>query len=78
MTAQQQESTTARRGEPFRPAFGGASRARHLAGGAKELLLDGVASVRRDVDTIEDLRDALALGVGPHTAEVAAKLGLYG
>jgi 2-phospho-L-lactate guanylyltransferase len=69
---------TARRGEPFRPAFGGASRARHLAGGAKELLLDGVASVRRDVDTIEDLRDALALGVGPHTAEVAAKLGLYG
>jgi 2-phospho-L-lactate guanylyltransferase len=65
-----------RRGEPFRPAFGGESRLRHLAGGAKELQLDGIASVRRDVDTIEDLRDALALGVGPHTAVVAAEMGV--
>ncbi|MEV5412655.1 2-phospho-L-lactate guanylyltransferase [Thermopolyspora sp. NPDC052614] len=67
---------TTRRGEPFRPGFGGESRARHLARGAKELLLDGIASVRRDVDTVEDLRAALALGVGPRTAAVAAEMGV--
>lgn len=65
-----------RPGVPFRPAFGGASRTRHLTGGAKELILDGISSVRRDVDTVTDLREALALGVGPATAAVAALLGL--
>src|SRR5437764_512473 len=30
--------------------------------------------LRRDVDTIEDLRAALALGVGPRTASVASLL----
>ncbi|WP_083958163.1 2-phospho-L-lactate guanylyltransferase [Herbidospora mongoliensis] len=60
-----------RPGIPFRPRFGGESRARHLTGGAKELCLDDVDSVRRDVDTIEDLRAAAALGLGPHTAAVA-------
>ncbi len=44
------------------------------AGGAREILLAGVDSVRRDVDTGEDLRAALALGVGPHTAAAAAGL----
>ncbi|MBP2703287.1 2-phospho-L-lactate guanylyltransferase [Microbispora sp. RL4-1S] len=63
-------------GVPFRPGFGGESRARHLSGGAKELVLEGVASVRRDVDTVEDLREALALGVGPATAAVAPLIGL--
>jgi 2-phospho-L-lactate guanylyltransferase len=53
------------------PAFGGASRARHLGSGAVELALAGVDSVRRDVDTGEDLRAALALGVGPRTAASA-------
>ncbi|WP_459803543.1 2-phospho-L-lactate guanylyltransferase [Herbidospora sp. RD11066] len=61
-----------RPGIPFRPRFGGESRARHLTGGAKELCLDDVASVRRDVDTIDDLKAAAALGLGPHTAAVAA------
>ncbi|GAA0992622.1 2-phospho-L-lactate guanylyltransferase [Acrocarpospora macrocephala] len=60
-------------GIPFRPRFGGESRARHLSCGAKELLLDGIDSVRRDVDTVEDLRAAAALGLGPHTAAVAAR-----
>ncbi|WP_082801748.1 2-phospho-L-lactate guanylyltransferase [Herbidospora cretacea] len=60
-----------RPGVPFRPRFGGESRARHLAGGAKELCLEDVDSVRRDVDTIEDLRAAAALGLGPRTAAVA-------
>ncbi|MFC6082049.1 2-phospho-L-lactate guanylyltransferase [Sphaerisporangium aureirubrum] len=59
-----------RAGVAFRPRFGGESRARHLGGGAKELALTGVASMRRDVDTPADLLEALALGVGPHTAAV--------
>lgn len=65
---------TARPGVPFAPAFGGGSRAAHRARGAAELLLDGIDTVRRDVDTPDDLREALALGTGPRTAEVAARL----
>ncbi|MGD6754665.1 2-phospho-L-lactate guanylyltransferase [Streptomyces sp. BH105] len=61
-------------GAELLPAFGGASRARHTASGAAELPLEGVHSVRQDVDTGEDLRAALALGVGPHTARAAAGL----
>lgn len=53
----------------LRPAFGGRSRRRHLASGAAEILLEGVDSVRQDVDTGDDLALALALGVGPRTAE---------
>ncbi|GAA0376636.1 2-phospho-L-lactate guanylyltransferase [Microbispora corallina] len=64
-----------RPGVAFRPGFGGESRARHLSAGAKELAPDGIPSVRRDVDTIEDLREALALGVGPATAAVAPLIG---
>ncbi|MET7618672.1 2-phospho-L-lactate guanylyltransferase [Streptomyces sp. NPDC005408] len=56
-------------GTELRPAFGGRSRRRHLASGAAEILLDGVDSVRQDVDTGDDLAVALALGVGPRTAE---------
>lgn len=65
---------TARPGVPFSPAFGSGSRARHAAQGARELALDGIDSVRRDVDTPDDLRAALALGAGPRTAAVAARL----
>ncbi|MBY8344770.1 2-phospho-L-lactate guanylyltransferase [Streptomyces spinosirectus] len=61
-------------GQELLPAFGPDSRARHAASGAVELALDGVDSVRQDVDTGADLRTALALGVGPHTATVAAGL----
>ncbi|MBA4865020.1 2-phospho-L-lactate guanylyltransferase [Streptomyces sp. PSKA54] len=61
-------------GTELRPAFGGESRARHAASGAVELRLDCVDSVRRDVDTGDDLRAALALGVGPRTAAAAARL----
>ncbi|MFD9909304.1 2-phospho-L-lactate guanylyltransferase [Streptomyces sp. NPDC059063] len=56
------------------PQFGTDSRARHTASGAVELALTGVGSVRQDVDTGDDLRAALALGVGPRTAAVAAGL----
>jgi 2-phospho-L-lactate/phosphoenolpyruvate guanylyltransferase len=64
----------ARPGTDFSPAFGTDSRLRHRAQGARELALEDIASVRRDVDTLEDLRAALALGLGPRTAAVAARL----
>lgn len=65
-------------GVPLDPAFGGASRDRHLASGAREITLPGVDSARRDVDTAADLRVALALGVGPRTAAIAARLVFAG
>ncbi len=49
-------------GGEFRPMFGGASRARHAAAGAAELTLDGIAGLRQDVDTPDDLRAAVASG----------------
>ncbi|AWW37354.1 MULTISPECIES: 2-phospho-L-lactate guanylyltransferase [Streptomyces] len=61
-------------GRELLPAFGTESRARHHASGAVELRLTGVDSVRQDVDTGDDLRAALALGVGARTAAVAARL----
>ncbi len=54
-------------GADLAPAFGGRSRARHRASGAHEIVLADVDSVRRDVDTGEDLAAALLLGAGPHT-----------
>ncbi|WP_329413979.1 2-phospho-L-lactate guanylyltransferase [Streptomyces sp. NBC_00704] len=69
---------TAAPGSALRPAFGADSRARHRARGAEELRLDAVDSVRRDVDTGEDLRAALALGVGPRTAAATARLLIPG
>ncbi|WP_326596352.1 2-phospho-L-lactate guanylyltransferase [Streptomyces sp. NBC_01803] len=65
---------TAAAGTALAPAFGGPSRERHLASGAVELAPTGVDSVRRDVDTGEDLWAALALGVGPRTAASARGL----
>ncbi|MFE0452569.1 2-phospho-L-lactate guanylyltransferase [Streptomyces sp. NPDC058914] len=61
-------------GQELLPAFGIDSRARHRASGAAELRVEAVDSVRQDVDTGEDLRAALALGVGPRTAAAAAHL----
>jgi 2-phospho-L-lactate guanylyltransferase len=61
-------------GGEFGPLFGGASRARHAAAGATELKLGDQAGLRRDVDTPDDLREALTLGVGPFTRAVAADL----
>jgi 2-phospho-L-lactate guanylyltransferase len=59
---------TARPGAGFEPSFGLASRARHAASGAVELDLPGIDGLRRDVDTPEDLQEAAAIGLGPHTA----------
>jgi 2-phospho-L-lactate guanylyltransferase len=65
-------------GTELRPAFGTDSRARHRDSGAVELVPGPVDSVRQDVDTGEDLRAALALGVGPRTAAAAARLLIPG
>jgi 2-phospho-L-lactate guanylyltransferase len=65
-------------GRELLPAFGTDSRARHRASGAMELRLTAVDSVQQDVDTGDDLRAALALGVGPHTAAAAARLLIPG
>ncbi|MEU5631318.1 2-phospho-L-lactate guanylyltransferase [Streptomyces rishiriensis] len=69
---------TAAPGRALDPAFGTDSRARHRASGAEELRLDAVDSVRQDVDTGEDLRAALLLGVGPRTAAATARLLIPG
>ncbi|TAL13004.1 MAG: 2-phospho-L-lactate guanylyltransferase [Frankiales bacterium] len=54
------------------PSYGPGSRDRHAASGA--LQLQGTPALRRDVDTPEDLREALALGVGARTAAACAGL----
>ncbi|MCZ9346581.1 2-phospho-L-lactate guanylyltransferase, partial [Streptomyces sp. TRM76130] len=61
-------------GRALDPSFGPDSRRGHRASDAVELRLDAVHSVRQDVDTGEDLRAALALGVGPRTAAAVARL----
>ncbi|WP_200302594.1 2-phospho-L-lactate guanylyltransferase [Streptomyces adelaidensis] len=65
-------------GRALSPAFGPDSRLRHRRSGAVELALGAVDSVRQDVDTGDDLRAALALGVGPRTAAAAARLLIPG
>lgn len=56
----------------LRPAFGGASAAAHERYGATRLDLD-LPRLRRDVDTPQDLRAAVRIGIGPRTA---ATLGI--
>jgi 2-phospho-L-lactate/phosphoenolpyruvate guanylyltransferase len=51
----------------FRPRFGPASRRRHLDGGAAEIASGLLTGLRRDVDTVDDLRAAAAIGLGPRT-----------
>src|SRR3954469_6200032 len=62
-------------GVPLDPRFGAGSAAAHRASGAVPLAgtWHGLAT---DVDTEAALRAALALGVGPATAAVAARLGV--
>lgn len=62
------------RASEFAPLFGPASARRHRESGA--LSLDGHwPGLRLDVDTIGDVREAHALGVGRATAEVLRSLG---
>ena len=58
-------------GHPLDPAYGPGSCDAHVAGGA--VVLHGVdVRLRRDVDTLADLADARALGVGPATTAALA------
>ena len=59
-------------GVALAPAYGPGSRGRHLDGGAVELAAG--AGLRRDVDTLADLEQALRLGVGARTAAALARL----
>ena len=62
-------------GTDIDPRFGVASRAVHADGGAVDLIAESPAmaapwaSARRDVDTDTALADAIAMGVGRHTAD---------
>lgn len=57
----------------FVPQFGVASAAAHEASGATPVAGD-LPTLRRDVDDLDDLRAAVALGVGPHTAALVVDL----
>ena len=60
---------TARPTVAFDPRFGPGSAARH---GVHAAALPAGPGLRRDVDTADDLRAALLLGVGPHTVAALA------
>jgi 2-phospho-L-lactate guanylyltransferase len=62
--------------DAFAPAFGPASRERHLDAGAHEIDVVDVPSVRRDVDDPADLAEASRLGLGRRTSLVVTMLGL--
>jgi 2-phospho-L-lactate/phosphoenolpyruvate guanylyltransferase len=62
-------------GSAFRPRFGPASRRRHLEGGAAEIGNGILTGLRRDVDTVADLRAAAVIGLGPHTRAELARSG---
>ena len=59
---------TARAGTALVPAFGADSAAAHRAAGHVDLGVAQDSTLRRDVDTVEQLRAADALGLGSRTA----------
>ncbi|NNH03682.1 2-phospho-L-lactate guanylyltransferase [Microbacterium ulmi] len=61
---------TASRGVSWESAFGDGSFARHVALGCVALAIPDASTLRRDVDTVEQLRAAVALGAGPRTTAV--------
>lgn len=60
-------------GTALDPRFGAGSAQAHAASGATPVPGE-LTSLRLDVDTTDDLDQALRFGVGPHTAQVAALL----
>jgi 2-phospho-L-lactate guanylyltransferase len=62
----------ARAGLAVTPRFGPGSRAAHEADGHHPLDLPATLSIRRDVDTVADLVEALRRGVGEHTSALIA------
>jgi len=61
-------------GRDLAPAFGPGSRGTHRGQGAMEVDSPRIERLRRDVDTLMDLGEALRLGVGAHTAKAVAGL----
>ncbi|MEX0426495.1 2-phospho-L-lactate guanylyltransferase [Nocardioides sp. DS6] len=61
--------------DAFRPSFGIDSARLHREGGATPIPGD-LASLRHDVDTLDDLRAARALGLGPRTMLAALQAGV--
>lgn len=59
---------TARTGVTWASAFGDGSLARHVALGCTVLPIPDASTLRRDVDTAEQLQAARALGLGPRTS----------
>lgn len=59
----------------FAPCYGLDSARLHAASGAVPVTGE-LVSLRHDVDTLEDLRSAVPLGLGPRTTLVAAQLGV--
>ena len=55
----------------FEPRFGAASAEQHVEAG-HTLLRDEVPTLRRDVDTAEQMRAAYQLGLGPRTTALLA------
>jgi 2-phospho-L-lactate guanylyltransferase len=62
----------ARDAASFRPSFGAGSLRQHLDDAAADLTADADARLRRDVDTVEDLAGAVALGCGAATTRLLA------
>ena len=62
---------TARPDMPLQPRFGPDSAARHALLATE---LPGGPGLRRDVDTLDDLRSALELGVGPATLAASSSV----
>lgn len=63
---------TAAPGAAWRSAFGEGSFARHLAQGCAALEIPDASTLRRDVDTADQLDAASVLGLGPRTAALLA------
>jgi 2-phospho-L-lactate guanylyltransferase len=61
---------------PLLPAYGEGSATGHAATGAYPLGVTDSDTLRVDVDDLDSLADALALGCGHHTLETCASLGL--
>lgn len=61
-------------GHTLDPRFGPASASAHRSSGAYPIDDPALTSLRRDVDTADDLADAVALGVGPFTRAVVDRL----
>lgn len=61
-------------GAEFSPRFGPQSRQRHRRAGAAEIDLPGLEGLKRDVDTLADLRDAAKIGLGCRSAAIEAAL----